>query len=232
MTEPRFSSLSSHAGFRGTIFFFAFALGCLAAWNLAIELTRADIRGFPVNAEEATAAALQRPAAFRAASLGLVRGELWTECAITYLGLFWNDGQQAAAAELSETITQARTVAERAISYSPHDAKAWLVFASLNSQYSWVNRNAAAALKMSYYTGPNEIELIPLRLLLSIQSEALQDSEFQELVRHDMRIIVAHKPKLRPALVVAYREALPIGKQFIEKTLEELDPALLSSIRS
>ena len=41
-----------------------------------------------------------------------------------------------------------------------------------------------------------------------------------------------HKSELMPALVAAYNNAPPSGRQFIEKTLAELDPSVLASIRS
>ena len=70
--------------------------------------------------------------------------------------------------------------------------------------------------------------VVPQRLLLAIQSRALQDDEFQELVRHDIRIAVTHKSELMPALVAAYNNAPPSGRQFIEKTLAEFDPSVLA----
>ena len=53
-------------------------------------------------------------------------------------------------------------------------------------------------------------------------------TDFQELVRHDIRIAVTHKSELMPALVAAYNNAPPSGRQFIEKTLAELDPSALA----
>jgi hypothetical protein len=85
---------------------------------------------------------------------------------------------------------------------------------------------------MSFYTGPNEIELIPSRLLLAVSAQAIADTDFQQLVRHDIRNIVIRKPSLKPAIVAAYRDALPIGQKFIEETLEEVDPSLLARLRS
>ena len=84
---------------------------------------------------------------------------------------------------------------------------------------------------MSYYTGANEVELIPLRLHLAVNSQALAENDFQELVRHDIRTIVTRKPELKPAILTAYRDALPTGRQFLEETLKEIDPALLPMLR-
>ena len=46
---------------------------------------------------------------------------------------------------------------------------------------------------MSYYTGSNTIAVLPERLLLATQSQALDDADFRELVRHDIRVAVARK---------------------------------------
>ena len=74
--------------------------------------------------------------------------------------------------------------------------------------------------------------VVPQRLMLAVQSRALQDEDFQDLVRHDVRIAVANKSELMSALVAAYNNAPLSGRQFIEKTLAEFDPSALALIRS
>jgi hypothetical protein len=85
---------------------------------------------------------------------------------------------------------------------------------------------------MSYYIGANETELIPSRLPLAINSSEIGDRDFQQLVRHDIRIIVIRKPEPIPAILAAYRDALPMGQQFLEATLKEVDPTLLAKLQS
>lgn len=85
---------------------------------------------------------------------------------------------------------------------------------------------------MSYYTGTNETELIPFRLLLAVRSNAIADLDFQQLVRHDIRTIVTRKLELKPAILTAYQNAFPNGQKFLEETLEEIDPSLLAKLRS
>ena len=67
---------------------------------------------------------------------------------------------------------------------------------------------------------------------LGVWADALQDDDFQELVRHDIQLAVAHKSTLMPALMAAYKKAPRAGRQFIEKTLAELDPSMLAAIRT
>jgi hypothetical protein len=217
---------------RGALLLFAFVLACQAIWILAAEIYRPAPSAFPANGQAAAVQAVNRNTATLAASIGVVRGDLWAECALTYLDLFWNDSPTSDSSQVSETIKQARDVTERALTLSPHNAQTWLVQASIYSRFDWLNQRTAGALQMSYYTGANEFELIPLRLSLAVRSDAIADKDFQQLVSHDIRIIVSRKPELKPVILLAYRDALPGGQQFIEKTLEEMDPTLLATLRS
>ncbi len=222
----------SHGLFRGIVFAFAVLLACGAAWMLAAEFYRPTLPAFPANAQAATADAAMRDAATLAASVGAIRGDLWADCALTYLGLFWTDNQNGDGQQVSQTIEQAREVADRALTYSPHDARIWLVLASIDSRFDRLSGQASAALRMSYYTGANETELIALRLPLAVRSGELADKDFQGLVSHDIRIIVTRKPELEPVIETAYREAQPAGQQFIAATLTEIDPVLLAKLQS
>jgi hypothetical protein len=218
--------------FRGIVLAFAFVLGCQATWILDSEFYRPLLPGFPDNPQAAAAAAAVRNRAALAASLGVIRGDLWAEDALTYLDLFLRDDRGNARVQDTDTVDRARDVARRALSLAPHDARIWLVLAAVDSRSSSLNREASAALRMSYYTGANETELIPLRLLLAARSGALVDKDFAELVRHDIRTVDTRKPALKPAIVAAYRDAPPLGRQFIEDTLEEIDPALRARLEA
>jgi hypothetical protein len=221
----------SHRLFRGAALLFAFVLAGQAVWILAAEFNRPAVAEFPADARDAAAATAQRQAATLAASVGAIRGDLWAESALTYLGLFWNDDQGKASPQMPGMIAQARAVAIRALTLSPHDARIWLVLASIDSQPDSPNRKPADALRMSYYTGANEPELIALRLPLAVQSDALADDDFRQLVSHDIRIIVTRRQELKPVIRTAYREASPSGRRFIEQVLQELDPSLLATLQ-
>jgi len=218
----------NHGLFRGTVLVFAFVLGCQAAWILVAEFFRPPHSDFFATQQTAAVAATDQNGAALAASIGLIRGDLWSEVALAYLDRFLTDNRHSTNAQ----IEQAREVADRALAIAPHNAGVWLVLASINSRFDWLNHKAAAALRMSYYTGANETELIPLRLLLAVRSVALGDSDFQQLMRHDIRTVITRKPELKPAIVAAYRDAAPIGRQLIEDTLEEIDLPLLARLRS
>ena len=225
------TSPSAITRMRIAVFGLACVLGSLAAWILAAEVLRPTTIEFTTDAQSAVSNYAQRDAAITAARVGLVRGDLWSEAAFAYGEMLWNQGKTTPNADMPP-FDQTQELTERAIAYAPHDSRLWLLLAANYFRFDWLNERAAASLKMSYYTGSNLMAVVPQRLLLAIQSRALQDEDFQELVRHDIRIAVTHKSELMPALVAAYNNAPPSGRQFIEKTLAELDPSALALIRS
>jgi len=216
--------------FRSLAFIFAFVLACQAFWILSAEFSRPPVVAFPASSESVAVAAAHRGAAHRAAQFGIIRGDLWAEEALSYLGLLQRNEQNTTGTQDAASIERARVIAERALAFGPHDARIWLVLASVDSRFDWLNGKASAALRMSYYTGANEIALIPERLFLSLSLPVISDKDFQQLVRHDLRTIVTRKPEMKSAIVNAYQYALPEGRQFVQDSLKELDPNLLSAM--
>jgi hypothetical protein len=209
--------------FRRIMLAFSGVLAIEAIWLLAAELSRPAILAFPVNAAAARVPVLHRDRAIRAAAFGIVRGDLWAERALSYADLSWGESSPARTAEEAKTFEKARIAAQQALRYAPHDARVWVLLASLESRLDWLNRRAAEALKMSYYTGSYEAELSPLRLLVAVRADTLSGGELQELVRGEIRRIISQRPAQKPAILAAYRDAQPTGRRFIETTLEELD---------
>jgi hypothetical protein len=208
---------------------FAFVLGCQAIWILTAEFFRPSAPDFPRSVQAAAAAATNRNAAALAASFGFIRGDIWAEYALTYSDVLW--GEERASAQSTKVIEQAREVADRTLGFAPHDARIWLLLGSYDARFDWISRNSPIALRMSYYTGANETELIPLRLPLAVNSSAIADQDFRQLVSHDIRTIVTRKPELKPTILTAYQNATPTGQQFLKETLEEIDPTLLTALR-
>jgi hypothetical protein len=205
---------------------FAWGLGFAAVWILSVELIRPSLPVFPNDAATTEAAAAHRNAAGVAARIGLLQGSLWTAYAMTLApGEFTDKGASSLAA-----LDSTRTAAVRAAELTPHDARAWLLIAEVDSR--GLEHNAAGPLKMSYYTGPNELPLIPMRIKIATGTDAITDSELQILVGGEIRKIITRRPDLKPLIIAAYRSALPEGKRFIESQVSELDPALLASIRA
>jgi hypothetical protein len=71
---------------------------------------------------------------------------------------------------------------------------------------------------------------MPLRLLLAVRSSAISDEEVQSLVPLDIQRIIKQRPDLKPAIALAYKNALPKGREVIEAALKEADPSFLAAI--
>jgi len=210
---------------------FACLLGSLATWILLAEVVRPAGIKYTNDTRSAASMYERRETAMNAAQIGLVRGDLWSEAAFAYGDVLLAQDMNTSKVD-STLLEQTRAVTELAITYAPHDSRLWLLLAANYFRFDWLNEKASASLRMSYYTGPNTLAVLPKRLLLATQSHALQDTDFQELVRHDIQIAVARKSEFIPAMVAAYNNASASGRQFIEKTLGGLDPSMLVSIRS
>ena len=78
---------------------------------------------------------------------------------------------------------------------SPHDARVWLVLADLRSRKNPPAPNAADALKLSYYTGPNEFALAPVRL--SVAARVTADDELQEQVQSEIQRLILKSSPMR-----------------------------------
>ena len=223
-------TLSGHHRLRIALLAFAGIVAVAGAWLVAAEVARPLARGFPGNATEAAVVAQDRSAATRAAWLGIMRGALWAEAALTYADLVWAEGD-AARTHAPEIFDTARAVTEKAAIEAPHDGQMWLLLASLESRMDWVTRRGASLLRMSYYTAPNETALVPLRLATFGRLDASGDEDLQQLARREIANVVNKRPELKGAIVAAYRGALPAGKRFFEDALRDLDPKLLAGPR-
>jgi hypothetical protein len=217
-------------GFQAALAAFAVILCSLAIWVLAPEILRPSPIGFTTDPQLAELSYRQRASAVTAARVGLMRGDLWSEAAFSYGNILWSLDKSAPSAE-KPPIEETRAVTQRAIGYAPHDSRLWLLLAASDFRSKRFDA-VSAALKMSYYTGANTLELMPERLGLALQSHGLEDDEFRALVQHDIRVAVVRKAEFMQALIAAYAGASPAGKQFVEKSLSELDPGALAVVRS
>jgi hypothetical protein len=220
-------NIPSQTRFRVVALAFAIALGAQCIWLLLAELTRPGVNRLPTDPQSAALAAKQRNDATWAASIGGIRGDLWADSAYTFSDLLWTNSSNSS--ENTPALAMARRRLDRAISYSPDQPGAWLLLAGLASRYRWSKPDPAEALKMSYYTGPSELQLIPLRLLVTVQLDAIDDGELQLLARRDIRLLFAHEGK--PLVIQAYQSATPAGKHFIEQAIGEIDPNFVESLR-
>jgi hypothetical protein len=207
----------------------AAVLAVLSLWLLSTELMRPGIEQLPTDPASATAAAQRRDAACRAASIGAVRSDLWAESAYTYADVLWTETQGKANSNSVEGMGGARISLDRAIEHGPHQSAAWLLLAGLGQKFRWSGFAPLDVLKMAYYTGPSERQLIPLRLRIAVRGDKFDDFEIRQFVSRDLRFLLAQKQM--SVIVDAYAVASTAGKKFIEQSLKDIDPAALKSLR-
>jgi hypothetical protein len=172
-----------------------------------------------------------RYAADTAAAVGLVRGDLWLDAAVANAAplLFSPPGNSANVVSQAE-LGRARALADHAARLAPLDPRVWLVLAGLDSRPGGNSLKTVDALKLSYYTGPNAPSLMPLRLVLAVQSDAISDDELQGLVRLEVQRAIMQRPDLKPAIALAYKRSLPKGREIIEAALKTVDPEFLATL--
>lgn len=223
MTSP------SHFAFRLATLLFATLLCMQCVWLLAAEISRPGLVRLPTNAQAATAAAKQRNAATLAALIGAFRGDLWAETAFTDADLLLGENADAENADVTQKLARVRTNLQHALKNAPAQPGAWLFRAGLALHYPPLGFDAPEALKMSYYTGPSEQDLIPARLRIAVRLNAFSDTELSVLVRRDLRLLITQKQY--SAVNEAYNAASSSGKHFIEDVMGVLDPSALKSLR-
>jgi hypothetical protein len=220
---------TSHRGPRLGMFLFAALFGIQCVWLLAVELIRPDINQLPTDMTTAATAAMKRWSFTIAASIGAVRGDLWAQSAYTYANLLHLENVQAKAGA-STGLQYARKDLDRALRWAPHQSGAWLLLAGLAQEFHLTGITPIETLKMSYYTGPSELPLVPLRLRVAVQADNFDDIEIREFIGRDLRLLLAQNRK--SAITEAYRSASPAGQHFMEQAMKDIDPSALTLLRA
>lgn len=131
------------------------------------------------------------------------------------------------------TPTAALNAFADALHYSPLRGDLWLMLAAISKEQRSTGYDLVALLKLSYYTAPNDLALLPLRLTVALSIDsAVGEPELRELIKRDVKIAFANQPALRPALIAAYQSASADGKTFADNLISELDPAYLQSMHA
>ena len=105
------------------------------------------------------------------------------------------------------------------------------MFAALANRYKLAGYDTAALLKMSYYTAPNELSLLPMRLQVALASD-VREAELRDMIKRDIRLVLSRLPALEPALVAAYRSTPADRKEFAEALISEVDPSYVKIMRT
>jgi hypothetical protein len=202
-------------GFRIFTLSFATLLAAYCIWLLAADLISSPITRLPTDMRSAAAASERRTAASLAAKIGLFRGDLWSASAYTDADLLW-----IGSGVDSRSLDESRNRLDRAARFAPTKGAVWLLLAAMTSRYEWPALNPTEALRMSYFTEPSDMSLMPLRALVASRLPAL-DADMQDLARRDLRELLRHQQK--SAVVRAYQPATPAGKRLIEQQAAESD---------
>ncbi|MGY8667467.1 hypothetical protein Q3C01_34650 [Bradyrhizobium sp. UFLA05-109] len=124
----------------------------------------------------------------------------------------------------------ARSQLTNALSRVPYDAELWLALALLEAQRDPNGPATVEALRMAYFTAPNEAELMPVRLDTATRFDALADPDLRELVQGDVRLMLTRQPDQKAAVVSAYRRASNRGKAFLEEAIQTIAPTFLTAL--
>jgi hypothetical protein len=201
-----------------------------AAWILSAERYSQD-RFWSSTEKDAGSIGARREEARKAASIAMVRGDLWAKSAFALVAQPWID--PAAWLDHDKFPEPALKAFARTLHYSPHRGDVWLMLAALSDRYRPSGYDTGALLKMSYYTAPNELSLLPERLHVALGAvAAVSDPELREMIMRDISLVLTRQPALRPALAAAYHSAWGDNKIFAERLISEVDPGWLKTIRA
>jgi hypothetical protein len=198
-----------------------------ASWLLLAERHLSKVVASPFVDIHSTVSINQRNGLEEAATIAGVRGDLWAESAFAGAALLLK--------RPADHLSQEGTLGDltRALRYAPYRSDVWLTFALLAEKYAWPQADPRALLKMAYYTGPNETNLIPLRLKAALRLIGrTPDPELQDMIRGDVSLIFRRLPALRPVLADAYKTASAEGRSLAERLIAELNPDYLKTIRN
>ena len=205
----------------------ALVLIAQAAWILGAELIEP---GRGSLAQDAAPNSAARERIQKAATFAIVRGDLWAKSGWAQIAP--RDGAAATGSTSGSGPSSALGDLNRAVRFAPHRSDAWLMLAWLADRDKPSGYDADALLKMSYYTAPNDLTLLPLRLNIALAAEwVTEDTELRDMIQHDVSLILTRQPDLRPALTAAYRSASPARKLIAERLISEVDPGYLMTIR-
>jgi hypothetical protein len=212
--------------FRLLTFFIVVVVGAISIANLVAESLRPALPAFPALASRA-------PLPEQVSSVGLAstiapfRSDLKADYA---LGLA-EQVLSSQSADQSEKATVAQDAIRDAFRIGPHDSRLWLALALIQSRNKPADSLVSEALKMSYLTGPNRLEIIPIRLQTVTANNALNDADLGELARGDVRAMLSQRPEQRLTLVNDYLHASEVGKKFLEESAKTIDPGFVDIMR-
>jgi hypothetical protein len=202
-------------------------VGGFSISNLAAEFLRPAPSSMPSRTSVAPTSE-QISSARKASAIAPFRSDLKADYAVALARqTLKSESMQRAPADGT-----AQNAVKSALKIGPHDSRMWLVLALLQAHINLGDSLTAESLKMSYLTGPNRAELIPVRLDAVTLHQSLNDADLKELARGDVRIVLTRFPDQRQALVNDYVRGSSVGKTFLEESTRMFDPKFADSLRN
>jgi len=222
--------MTSVSRFRILLTALALTIGIYAIASAIAEMTALERTPFPTDA-----AKIRSPRAGEVPSLLAMlspfRSELESNHALISALQAIESGRQKSATIRSAEHAAALGRVRQTLSISPYNPELWLALALLQAQRDPHDPVVVEALKMSYFTAPNDARLMPVRLDIAGRFDALAIPDVKDLVRNDVQLIMTRRPELKPAIVSAYRRASDLGKSFLQDAVQSIDPSFVPTLR-
>ena len=215
------------ARFRIVLMTLGLVLGCYGLASVAAELSAVPRPAFPSDPAKISVPTGEVPGWLEVVSP--FRSDLEGNHALIAALQAVQRGKAASGA--AADTTRARLRIRRALSAAPYDADLWLALALLESQHDPSSPAMLEALKMTYFTAPNDARLMPVRLDTATLFDALVDPDLAELARGDVRLMLTRQADLKTAVVQAYRRASKQGKGFLDQAVKAIDPSFIAALR-
>jgi hypothetical protein len=213
--------------FRSCVAIVVLVIGVSSICNLLAEYERPDSFPVPV-ARTGNASPLPRiVSAERAAAIAPLRSDLRAQYALAMT----SQSLASEGALQAHNNEYAQSTVRSAIKLGPHNAEMWLALALLQAQHNIADPQIGESLKMSYFTGPNQRDLVLPRLDMATVGNALSDPDLKELARGDARAILLRYPDFRRFLISDYLRGSAVGKTFLGETVKAIDPEFLVKLR-
>lgn len=211
---------------------FGVFLGVGGLWLLLPELLQPKAIALPQDRNSAVAASSYQTRTLQAATIGMIRGNLWARVGFADSILLWRDRQAPLDRATATRLARAKDRMQTALALAPINGPGWLFLALLPAASASAESRVAALLELSYFTAPNALDIAPLRIERAATSGALAEKDIQEFVKADIRKILAYRPHMKSAIIAAYRNAWPQNQPIFEALATEVDPAFGQALRA
>jgi hypothetical protein len=200
-------------------------IGGISLANLIAEFRRPMPLTFAVG-NQVSPTAEQLSSAEQASAIAPFRSDLLADNALGVATQMLKSGVKGQPEKLN-----AENAVKAALKIAPHQSRMWLLLALVQASGNPANPFIPESLKMSYLTGPNQAEIIPIRLSVVTANNALRDSDLGDLARSDVRALLTQLRDQRQTLVTDYAIASEVGKKFLEQSVSVIDPGFSDQLQ-